>query len=73
VNLDISKLGEVERWILVTQYERLLEGQRIYGPWPLEGRDNFYEAVLEVLDRNNYMAGEEVRKAKATASAPDAP
>lgn len=67
MTIDISKLGEVERWILLTQYERLLQGQIVYGPWPLEGRDNFYEAVLEVLDRNNYMAGEEVRKQKAVA------
>jgi hypothetical protein len=62
VILDISELGEVERWILIKQFERLKDGQVIYGPWPLHGKDNFYESVLEVLDRNNYMAAETIRR-----------
>lgn len=63
MHIDISDLGEIERWIILEQLSRLRDGMKQYGAWKLEdSRDNYFEAVLEVLDRNNYMAHEKLKK-----------
>ena len=58
----VGDLGVVERWIAETTIQRLRDGLKVYGPWDLESKDNFYEAVLEVLDRNNYMDAEKMKR-----------
>jgi hypothetical protein len=60
----VGDLGAVERWIAVTQIQRLRDGLKVYGAWQLDSKDNFYEAVLEVLDRNNYMDAERLKSAR---------
>ena len=69
--IDVSDLGVVEQWIANETINRLREGQKVYGKWQLESKANFYEAVLEVLDRNNYMDAEKMRR--ALASSPQTP
>ena len=58
----VSGLGPVEQEIAHLVVDRLLRGAEDYGPWPLDDpRDNFEEALEELIDTLHYVAAEVVR------------
>jgi hypothetical protein len=64
VILDISDLGPVEQYIVTEGIKRLRDGVAVYGVWDLSTKDNFYEQVMEVLDRNHYLDAEKLKDLK---------
>lgn len=58
----VCELGPVEKEIAHLVIERLIEGAQEYGPWPVDdARDNFEEALEELVDTLHYVAAEVVR------------
>ncbi|WP_394845160.1 3'-5' exonuclease [Pendulispora brunnea] len=66
VGARIDKLVADEKKIVNTLVDRMIAGQKEYGPWHVDdGRNNPREALLEVVDALNYVGAELVRQDKA--------
>lgn len=62
MKIDISDLGEVERRLVEMSIERLRDGQKKYGPWRLDSKDNFYERLCELIDATHYEDAETLKR-----------